>query len=36
MKVDGRPNVRTCITKVRDGMIVESIKGLGKWEAFHE
>jgi predicted molibdopterin-dependent oxidoreductase YjgC len=36
MRVDGRPNVRTCITKVRDGMIVESINGLGKWEALHE
>jgi len=31
MKVDGLPNIRTCITKVRDGMVVESIEGLGKW-----
>jgi predicted molibdopterin-dependent oxidoreductase YjgC len=33
MKVDGRPNVRTCVTRVRDGMRVESLKGLGTWEA---
>jgi len=33
MKVDGQPNVRTCVTRVRDGMRVESLKGLGTWEA---
>lgn len=32
MKVDGIPNVRTCITMVKDGMKIESIKGLGEWE----
>ena len=31
MKVDGKPNVRTCITMVKEGMIIESIKGLGEW-----
>jgi predicted molibdopterin-dependent oxidoreductase YjgC len=31
MKVDGQPNVRTCVTRVRDGMVVESLKGLGTW-----
>jgi len=31
MKVNGLPNVRTCITTVREGMIVESLDGLGKW-----
>ena len=31
MKVDGVPNVRTCITMVKDGMKVESLKGLGEW-----
>jgi len=31
MKVDGKPNVRTCITIVKDGMKVESLKGLGSW-----
>ena len=36
MKVDGLPNVRTCITKVREGMIIESIDGLGVWGAFDE
>lgn len=33
MEVDGRPNVRTCITPVREGMIVKTQDGLGKWEA---
>jgi predicted molibdopterin-dependent oxidoreductase YjgC len=32
MNVDGVPNVRTCVTQVRDGMIVKSLHGLGKWE----
>jgi predicted molibdopterin-dependent oxidoreductase YjgC len=32
MKVNGRPHVRTCVTRVRDGMIVESIEGIGRWE----
>ena len=31
MKVDGKPNVRTCVTMVKDGMNVESIKGMGDW-----
>lgn len=31
MKVDGKPNVRTCVTPAKDGMNVESIKGLGNW-----
>ena len=32
MTVNGDPNVRTCITPVEDGMIVETQDGLGKWE----
>ena len=36
MKVDGRPNVRTCVAKVRDGMVVESLEGLGSWGNLHE
>jgi predicted molibdopterin-dependent oxidoreductase YjgC len=36
MKVDGLPNIRTCITSVRNGMVVESIDGLGKWEVKDE
>ncbi|HHW67550.1 MAG: hypothetical protein PWP07_103 [Epulopiscium sp.] len=32
MVVDGIPNVRTCITPVRDGMKIETQKGLGSWE----
>jgi predicted molibdopterin-dependent oxidoreductase YjgC len=32
MKVDGQPNVRTCVTKARDGMVIESLDGLGTWE----
>ncbi len=31
MRVDGVPNVRTCITMVKEGMKVESLKGLGEW-----
>jgi len=31
MTVDGQPNVRTCVTPVRDGMIVETQQGRGKW-----
>ena len=31
MIVDGQPNVRTCITPVKDGMVVESQTGLGGW-----
>ncbi len=33
MHVDGIPGVRTCITPVRDGMIVETQRGLGEWNA---
>jgi len=32
MIVDGVPNVRTCITAVRDGMRVRRQVGLGSWE----
>jgi predicted molibdopterin-dependent oxidoreductase YjgC len=31
MTIDGVPNVRTCVTKVRDGMKLETQEGLGKW-----
>jgi len=31
MKVNGRPNVRTCVTMVKDGMVIETLQGLGKW-----
>jgi predicted molibdopterin-dependent oxidoreductase YjgC len=31
MTVDGRPNVRTCVTPVRQGMRVETQRGLGRW-----
>jgi predicted molibdopterin-dependent oxidoreductase YjgC len=31
MKVDNKPNVRTCVTIVKDGMVIESIQGLGEW-----
>ncbi len=36
MKVDGQPNVRTCITKVHEGMVIESLSGLGEWELTYE
>jgi predicted molibdopterin-dependent oxidoreductase YjgC len=29
MIVDGRPNVRTCMTPVKEGMIIETQHGLG-------
>jgi len=32
MTVDGVPNIRTCITPVKDGMKIEFQKGLGKWK----
>lgn len=35
MKVDGQPNVRTCMRTVRDGMVVESLQGRGSWEGLH-
>lgn len=31
MTVDGVPNVRTCVTRVREGMEIETQDGLGKW-----
>lgn len=32
MVVDGIPNVRTCITPVKNGMKIEFQHGLGKWK----
>lgn len=29
MEVDGRPNVRTCVTRVRDGMVIRTQQGNG-------
>ena len=31
MVVDGQPNVRTCVTAVREGMTVETQDGRGQW-----
>ncbi len=31
MKVNGKPNVRTCVTIVKEGMIIKSLYGLGDW-----
>jgi predicted molibdopterin-dependent oxidoreductase YjgC len=31
MTVNGKPNVRTCVTPVAAGMKVETQRGLGKW-----
>jgi predicted molibdopterin-dependent oxidoreductase YjgC len=31
MIVDGVPNVRTCVTPVRAGMVVQTQHGLGDW-----
>lgn len=36
MTVNGIPNVRTCVTLVEDGMIIETQDGLGKWGEPHE
>ena len=32
MEVNGLSNVRTCITPVRDKMVVNTQKGLGEWK----
>ena len=31
MTVDGVPNVRTCVTPAREGMVIETQRGLGRW-----
>jgi len=31
MTVDGVPNIRTCVEPVREGMKIETQKGLGRW-----
>jgi predicted molibdopterin-dependent oxidoreductase YjgC len=31
MEVDGQPNVRTCVTPVRDHMVIRTQAGLGTW-----
>lgn len=36
MIVDGVPNVRTCITPVKEGMKIETQIGLGNWERSEE
>jgi predicted molibdopterin-dependent oxidoreductase YjgC len=32
MEVDGMPNVRTCVTPVRAGMIIRTQDGCGSWK----
>lgn len=32
MIVDGVPGVRTCITRVHEGMTIERQEGMGKWK----
>jgi predicted molibdopterin-dependent oxidoreductase YjgC len=32
MEVNGRPNVRTCVTPVEDEMIINTQQGLGVWK----
>ncbi len=36
MTVNGRPNVRTCVTPAEDGMVIRSQHGLGTWEEAQE
>jgi len=31
MTVDGVPNVRTCVTPAKPGMVVQTQQGLGEW-----
>ena len=31
LTIDGIPNQRTCVTRVREGMRIEIQEGLGKW-----
>lgn len=31
MEVDGVPNVRTCVTPVKEGMKIKTQQGCGKW-----
>lgn len=33
MTVDGQPNIRTCVTPARNGMIVRTQVGRGRWGA---
>ncbi|MCL5069746.1 MAG: (2Fe-2S)-binding protein [Actinobacteria bacterium] len=32
MEVNGKPNVRTCVTPVEVGMVINTQKGLGNWK----
>jgi predicted molibdopterin-dependent oxidoreductase YjgC len=32
MTVNGIPNVRTCVTPVEDGMVIETQQGTGSWK----
>lgn len=36
MIVDGIPNVRTCVTPVREGMVIETQHGVGEWKKVEE
>ena len=36
MIVDGVPNTRSCVTPVRDGMVVQLQDGLGDWGKMYE
>ena len=36
MEVDGIPGIRTCITPVKAGMIINSLKGFGTWRKTDE
>ena len=36
MTVDGAPNVRTCVTPLRAGMVIETQRGLGEWRNLGE
>lgn len=36
MTIDGVPNIRTCVTHVREGMVIQTQYGLGEWRRKQE
>lgn len=36
MVVNGKPNVRTCVTPVKEGMVIETQRGVGKGVAAND
>jgi hypothetical protein len=36
MMVNGQPNIRTCVTPVEEGMVIETQVGVGRWAELAE